>query len=108
MFKFILKILIILTFLTNLVLSENFDNVVINGNERISDETILVFSELPIDKSLDEDALNNILKRLYSSGFFNNVIVKIENKDLLINVSENPIIQTIFIEGIQKKNLKRQ
>ena len=86
MFKFILKILIILTFFTNVVRSEYFENVVINGNERISDETIIVFSELPSNKFLDENALNNILKKLFSSGFFNNVTVKIENNNLLINV----------------------
>ncbi len=106
MFKFILKILIILTFFTNVVRSEYFENVVINGNERISDETIIVFSELPSNKFLDENALNNILKKLFSSGFFNNVTVKIENNNLLINVDENPIIQTVYLEGIKKKKIK--
>ena len=28
---------------------------------------------------------------------------KIENKNLVINVLENPIIQTVFIEGIKRK-----
>ena len=67
--------------------------IIINGNERISNETILVFSEITDNKSLDENSINEILKKLYNSGFFKDVAVKIENNNLVINVirkSNNP------------------
>ena len=107
MFKNIFKILIIFFSLIISSESKNFNNIIINGNERISDETILVFSDLPNEKFLDENAINNVLKKLYSSGFFKNIIVKIEDKNLIIDVIENPIIQTVFIEGIKKKKLNK-
>ncbi|NQW08033.1 MAG: outer membrane protein assembly factor BamA, partial [Candidatus Pelagibacter sp.] len=103
MFKYIFKILTILIFLTSSLKSEEFENILINGNERISDETILVFSDLTNEQFLDENSINDILKKLYQSGFFKDVVVKIENKNLIIRVIENPIIQTVFIEGIKRK-----
>ena len=105
MFKLIFKIFIVFFLFTGSIRSEEFQNILINGNERISKETIIVFSDLPSENFLDENSINNILKKLYKSGFFKNVVVRIENKNLVIVVEENPIIQTIFIEGIKKKKL---
>ena len=106
MLKYFFQIFSIFIFLIISAQTEEFNNVTIDGNERISDETILVFSELPIDQFLDENSINIILKKLYNSGFFKDVVVKIENKNLFIEVIENPIIQSIFIEGIKRKKTK--
>ena len=103
MFKVIFQFLFFSLFITFSVYSKNYEKIIINGNERISNETILVFSEVNNDLSLDENLINDILKKLYNSGFFKDVSVKIENNDLIINVIENPIIQTVFIEGIKRK-----
>ena len=102
MLKSILKIFIFWLILLQPTFSENFNEVLIEGNERISDETIKVFSQLSNnDKSFDEDSLNLILKDLYETGFFKDVSVKIENAKLIITVIENPIIQSRFIKGIK-------
>ena len=103
MFKLVIQLLIFTLFVNFSVYSNNYEKVIVNGNERISQETILVFSELPSDNNLDENSINDILKRIYESGFFKDVTVKIENKNLIINVIENPIIQTVFIKGIKRK-----
>ena len=103
MFKFSLHLIILSFFLTFYSYAKNYEKIIINGNERISNETILVFSEIGENKSLDENSINDILKRLYKSGFFKDFIVKIENNNLTINVLENPIIQTVFINGIKRK-----
>jgi len=103
MFKFFIQLILFSIFLTFSTYSKNYEKIIVNGNERISIETILVFSEITDNKSLDENSVNEILKRLYNSGFFKDVSVKIENNSLVINVLENPIIQTVFIEGIKRK-----
>ena len=87
--------------------AEEFNNVLINGNKRVSDETIIVFSELPSNQFLNENSLNDLLKKLYQSGFFKDVVVKIENKNLIIQVIENPIIETVFIEGIKREKTEK-
>ena len=103
MFKFFFQLIVFSIFLNFSVHSDNYEKIIINGNERISNETILVFSEFPDSKSLNENSLNEILKRIYKSGFFENVSIKIKNNNLIIDVTENPIIQTVFIEGIKRK-----
>ena len=103
MFKFLIQFFLLFIFLTFSSYSKNYKNIIINGNERISNETILVFSEIQDSKALDENSLNEILKKLYKSGFFKDVSIKIENNILIIDVLENPIIQTVFIEGIKRK-----
>ena len=103
MFKFFIQFILFSIFLTFSAYSKNYEKIIVNGNERISNETILVFSEIQDNKSLDENSINEILKKLYKSGFFKDVTVKIENNNLIIDVLENPIIQTVFIEGIKRK-----
>ena len=103
MFKYIFQIFTILIILTTSLKSKEFNDILIKGNQRISNETIILFSDLPSDQFLDEKSLNIVLKKLYQSGFFKDVFIKIENKNLIIDVIENPIIQTVFIEGIKRK-----
>ena len=105
MLKYIFHFFFILIFLTTPTISEEFDNIIINGNERISDKTIQIFSELPNEKFLDENSTNIILKNLYKTGFFKDVTINIQNNNLIITVSENPIIQNIYIEGIKQKSV---
>ena len=102
MFKFFFQFILFSIFLTFSAYSNNYKKIIVNGNDRISDETILLFSEIPDSKNLDENSINEILKKLYKSGFFKDVTVKIENNSLIIAVLENPIIQTVFIEGIKR------
>ena len=106
MFRFFIQLILLSIFLTFSSYSKNYEKIIIKGNERISNETILVFSEIQDNKSLDENSINEILKKLYKSGFFKDVTVKIENNNLTIDVLENPIIQTVFIEGIKRKKTK--
>jgi outer membrane protein insertion porin family len=103
MFKFFIQLFLLTIFFTLSSYSKNYEKIIINGNERISNETILVFSEIKDNKLLDENSINEILKKLYKSGFFKDVTVKIEDNNLTIDVLENPIIQTVFIEGIKRK-----
>ena len=103
MSKLIFTIFVIFVSLTLPARSDEFNNILVNGNIRISDETILLFSELSDEKFLSEKSINDILKKIYQSGFFNDVAIKIENRNLIIEVIENPIIQTVFIEGIKRK-----
>jgi len=103
MLKFYFHFILLTIFLAFSAYSKNYEKIIVNGNERISNETILVFSEIQDNKTLDENSINEILKKLYKSGFFKDIKVKIENNNLIIDVLENPIIQTVFIEGIKRK-----
>ena len=64
-----------------------------------------MFGGVTINDDLLESDLNKILKNLYETNFFDLVTVKIENKTLIINVKENPIIQNINYQGIKSSKL---
>ena len=107
MLKFISKLLILLFFLSLPAISAEFKSVSIVGNKRIANETIKVFASIPSKKTLNENDLNIILKNLYETGFFSDVSININNKILLINVIENPIIQTLIIDGVKAKKIEK-
>ena len=107
MLKFIFKIFIVSLLLCNPLFSKNFNNILVNGNERITKETIILFSDIEQQKSLDENSLNSILKKLYKTGFFKDVSVRIDKNNLIIDVIENPIIETIFIDGLRNSKIKK-
>ena len=65
MFKFFLHLIFLSIFFTFSSYSKNYENIIISGNERISNETILIFSKISEDKTLGENSINDILKRLY-------------------------------------------
>ena len=88
--------------------SEIIKKIVIVGNERISNETILMFSDIKIDDSINNTNLNIILKNLYESNFFNNVSVSFDKNILKITVTESPIIDKIVFTNIKSKTMKEE
>ena len=81
--------------------SNEIKDVVINGNERISNDTILLFSEINPGEKITDDQLNIILKNLYETNFFEDVSVKIIDNNLIITVIESPIIDKVEYTGIK-------
>ena len=88
--------------------AEIINQVNIKGNQRIADETILMFSRIKLGDDISENDLNDILKNLYNTNFFKNVSVSINNKLLKIVIEENPIIENISYKGIKSNTLKEE
>ncbi len=87
----------------SVALSTIIEKIEIDGNFRVNNETIKMFSGVKIGDDLSKNELNDALKRLYETNFFEDVQLKIENKILKIYVKENAIIKNIKIEGIKNK-----
>ncbi len=88
--------------------SEIIKNIEIVGNERISDETILMFSEIQIDDNVNNEILNTILKNLYDTNFFDNVSVSVDKTILTIEVNESPIVDKIVYNGIKSNSMMEE
>ena len=78
----------------------------INGNDRISTETIKVFASVDLNKNYDENDLNDLLRRLDETNFFRDISILIENNVLKIYIKENPIIEKITYKGVKSNKLK--
>ena len=107
MLRFIFKILLIYSISINYSFSQIINKVNINGNDRISEQTIILFGNIKVNKDYSSIDLNNVLKNLYKTNFFENVSIEVKDKTLFINVIENPIIQSIKFDGIKKKKYYR-
>ena len=98
--NFIYFILINL-FLSMNVYADKIEKISVNGNVRISDKTVILFSKAKINQEVNEDDFNNFIKDLYETDFFKKVQIKFEDNILTFSVVENPIIQSIKINGIK-------
>ena len=76
MINFLIKPLIICLFLMASVLAE-IDTIEVEGNKRISKESIIIFSELKPGLEYTNDIGNNSLKKLYDTNFFEKVEIYI-------------------------------
>jgi outer membrane protein insertion porin family len=102
MTQFVKKFFIILLFFTivqSTVTAEIVKSLKVEGNERISDETIIVFGDIAIGSDYSSADLNLLIKKLYESNFFSNISAEIKNGELSLIVAENPIIQSVEING---------
>ena len=104
-FSLLLICSLILIFINKPVFSEIVKQIEINGNERVSDETIIMFSKISINDDLESQDLNNIIKNIFKSNFFNDVFVSFKNNKLIITVDELPIIENINFDGIKSNTL---
>ena len=51
-------------------LAEIVKKIEINGNERVSSQSIEMFSKINVGDDIKKDDLNKILKNVYDSNFF--------------------------------------
>ena len=107
--KLLFKILTIFFTLSVLVKAEIVDEIKINGNNRVSDETIKVYSGITEGKrDFSKQDLNNILKSIYETNFFEDVNVEIKNKVLFINLKEYPVINQLVLIGEKANRIKKE
>ena len=104
-FKLILIPLCIMILSINDLKAETINKIIVEGNDRVSTETVIMFSGVSINDDLSENKINEVLKLLYGSNFFELVSVKIENNILRIDVKEYPIIQNIIYDGIKSSEM---
>ena len=108
MAKLFIKIFIIFFFLLSLVKAETLRKIEISGNKRISDQTIIMFSDLNIGDNANNDTLNEALKNLYYTDYFKEISIALDKGLLKIKVEENPIIQSVLINGIKSTRINEK
>ena len=99
-------LLIICLFFPNFIHAEIVEKLLINGNKKISYETIKVYGDIKLNTNYTKTDLDQILKKLYETNFFEDVSISFDNKTLSILVKEYPTIYTIKIEGEKTKKIK--
>ena len=102
----IVKTLLISFLLTSNALTDIVKKIKILGNERIANETILMFAKINLNENLDERQINKVLKDLYETNFFKNISINLKQNVLSIILEENPLVENIEYNGIKSQTLK--
>ena len=84
--------------------ADTINNITINGNKRISNDSIKVLAGISDKSEIEKNELNNLLKKLYDTNFFKDIKISLNNGQLKIDVIENPIIENIEVSGIKNKD----
>ncbi len=93
-------------FFYSFAIGEIVNEIKIFGNKRISDQTILMFTDVKIGDDIDETDTNEILKDLYNTNFFKDIKINFNNNIFSINITEAPLIQNIIYTGLKAKKFK--
>ena len=97
--------LLLSTFSLNAEIARNLKVI---GNERVSDETIKVYGDIELGINYKESDLNKILQNLYSTNFFEDVQISLEEGILTIKLKEYPLINQLVILGEKNKKYLEQ
>ena len=105
--KYIL--LILLSFFSfSLLNAEMVNKIEINGNSRISKETIKIYGNITSGKNYTESDLNKILKNLYETDFFDDIKIDIKDNTMNIILKEYPFINQLVISGEKSNKYVKQ
>ena len=105
--------IILLTFLTTFLIFSNLKaeivkKIEINGNKRVSEETVIIYGEIQLNQDYSSKDLNKILQNIYSTNFFEDVKIDLKNNILKINLTEYPTVNQLIIVGEKsKKNIEQ-
>ena len=83
----------------------------VSGNQRMDDESVRILSGVRVGDDIGFEHVNNIAKRLQSSGYFSSVDVKLDGNTLKIKLVESPIVNMVTVEGndeIDTDDLKKE
>ncbi|MDZ4323302.1 MAG: POTRA domain-containing protein, partial [Alphaproteobacteria bacterium] len=71
----------------------------VEGNKRVETPTIMTYIDLKVGDNITENKIEEILKNLFATGLFADVVIEEHGDRLLIKVVENKIINRIAFEG---------
>ena len=78
-------------------------DVEVRGNQIVSTHTILSKMKLRKGEAILQETINDDIQRLYSTGFFQDIQMEVEEKPqgykLIVAVTEKPIVREIIFEG---------
>jgi outer membrane protein insertion porin family len=88
------------------VKSEIINDIVVKNNNRISKQTIITYGKIELNKDYSLNEINNVFRNLYQTDFFETLKIDIVGSQLVIEVKENKIIQSVTVEGVKSKNIQ--
>ncbi|MBT3520870.1 MAG: outer membrane protein assembly factor BamA [Gammaproteobacteria bacterium] len=102
-FKKIFLVLCLMGVFHNTYAGEKFiiDNIVLKGLQRVDVGTIYAYLPFEVGDIFDTSATPSVIKTLFKTKFFNDIIISRDNNTIVINFDERPTIIDIEFEGLE-------
>ena len=84
--------------------AQTIKSITVEGAQRLEPDTVLSYTKLRVGNSYTRETLDEALRELYESELFSDVQIRDNQGALTIQVTENPVINRIVLEG--NKRLK--
>ena len=95
MYKFLINFIIVSYLLIGTSNAESIKEIIIDGNKRISKQTILVLGDIDINRDFTSNDLNNTLKKLYNTNFFRDIKISLTDGVLNVGLQENQLLKKL-------------
>ena len=79
--------------------TQAISRILVDGNQRIETRTILSYLLVEPGDPFDPYRIDLSLKTLFATQLFADVLIEREGNELIVRVSENPIINQVIFEG---------
>lgn len=77
-------------------------SIVVSGNTRVEAETVRSYVLIVPGKSFTNADIDESVKALYGTGLFSDVTISVSGSRLLVVVEENPVVNSVIIQGNRK------
>ena len=77
------------------------DNIVLKGLQRVDVGSIYAYLPFEVGDMFDTSTTPSVIKTLFKTKFFNDIIISRENNTIVINFDERPTIIDIDFEGLE-------
>ena len=97
-----LALTVTMTLLSQLTFAEETFRVAdirLQGLQRISSGTVFNLLPLTVGDTLDEVGVRQLMRLLFRSGYFNDIVMARDGDILVVQLEERPWIESIEIEG---------
>ena len=74
-------------------------NIRVEGLQRIEIGTVFSYLPVKIGDILTPESADEIIRKLYSTGFFKDVRIEEQGSTLIVDVIERPVISTLTVTG---------
>lgn len=79
--------------------AERVREIRVEGAQRVEPDTVRSYMNLRAGDEINQSVLDGALKALFATGLFADVTVRQDGPDIVVRVTENPIINRLAFEG---------
>jgi outer membrane protein insertion porin family len=93
------------------VTAEVVQKIAVSGNKRMDSESVRILADVRVGRDLNSEDVNQVAKRLQTSGYFSQVSVNLTGGTLNIKLTEAATVNLVTVEGnddISTDDLKKE